>query len=50
MGVLEEERRGIVSHFHLYLKKVQIEMEIFSKTYGTGGDQISSFKVLIKLA
>ena len=49
-GVLEEGGREIVSNFHLDLKKVQIEMGTFSKAYGTGGDQISSFKDLIKFA
>ena len=49
-GVLGEGGRGIVSHFHLDHKKVQVEMGTFSKAYGTVGGHISGSEDLIKFA
>ena len=40
-GVLGEEGRGIVSHFKLDHKQVQVEMGTFSKAYGTVGGHVS---------
>jgi len=40
-GVLGEGGRGIVSHYKLDHKKVQVEMGTFSKAYGTVGGHIS---------
>jgi glycine C-acetyltransferase len=49
-GVLGEDGRGIVSHFNLTHKEVQIEMGTFSKAYGTIGGHISGSKSLINFA
>lgn len=49
-GVLGEGGRGIVSHFHLDHKKVQVEMGTFSKAYGTVGGHISGSEDLKKFA
>ena len=49
-GVLGEKGKGIVSHFHLDHKKVQIEMGTFSKAYGTVGGHISGSESLVKFA
>jgi glycine C-acetyltransferase len=49
-GVLGEGGRGIVSHFSLDHKKVQVEMGTFSKAYGTVGGHISGSSDLIKFA
>jgi glycine C-acetyltransferase len=49
-GVLGEGGRGIVSHFHLDHKKVQVEMGTFSKAYGTIGGHISGSEDLVKFA
>ncbi|MBW1857920.1 MAG: aminotransferase class I/II-fold pyridoxal phosphate-dependent enzyme [Deltaproteobacteria bacterium] len=40
-GVLGEDGRGIVSHFKLDHKQVQVEMGTFSKGYGTVGGHVS---------
>ncbi len=49
-GVLGDGGRGIVSHFHLDHKKVQVEMGTFSKAYGTIGGHISGSEDLVKFA
>ena len=49
-GVLGEKGKGIVSHFHLDHKKVQVEMGTFSKAYGTVGGHISGSEHLVKFA
>lgn len=49
-GVLGEGGRGIVSHFGLNHKDVQVEMGTFSKAYGTVGGHISGSNSLIKFA
>lgn len=49
-GVLGEKGKGIVSHFHLDHKKVQIEMGTFSKAYGTVGGHVSGSESLVKFA
>jgi glycine C-acetyltransferase len=49
-GVLGEKGKGIVSHFHLDHKSVQVEMGTFSKAYGTVGGHISGSDNLVKFA
>jgi glycine C-acetyltransferase len=49
-GVLGEGGRGILSHFHLDHKNVQVEMGTFSKAYGTVGGHISGSEDLVKFA
>ena len=49
-GVLGEGGQGIVSHFGLTHKDVQVEMGTFSKAYGTVGGHISGSSSLIKFA
>jgi glycine C-acetyltransferase len=49
-GVLGEKGKGIVSHFHLDHKKIQVEMGTFSKAYGTVGGHISGSEHLVKFA
>lgn len=45
-GVLGEGGRGIVSHFHLDRKRVQIEMGTFSKAFGVVGGHVSGSREL----
>jgi glycine C-acetyltransferase len=49
-GVLGEGGRGIVSHFNLDHKSVQVEMGTFSKAYGTVGGHVSGSLDLVKFA
>jgi glycine C-acetyltransferase len=49
-GVLGEGGRGIVSHFNLDHKEVQVEMGTFSKAYGTVGGHVSGSLDLVKFA
>jgi len=49
-GVLGEGGRGIVSHFNLDHRSVQVEMGTFSKAYGTVGGHISGSLDLVKFA
>lgn len=49
-GVLGKGGRGIVSHFGLTHKDVQVEMGTFSKAYGTIGGHISGSDALVKFA
>jgi glycine C-acetyltransferase len=49
-GVLGEGGRGIVSHFGLDHREVQVEMGTFSKAYGTVGGHISGSESLAKFA
>lgn len=49
-GVLGEGGRGIVSHFNLDHRKVQVEMGTFSKAYGTVGGHISGSLDLVRFA
>ncbi len=49
-GVLGKGGRGIVSHFNLTHKDVQVEMGTFSKAYGTIGGHISGSESLVKFA
>lgn len=49
-GVLGKGGRGIVSHFNLDHKKVQVEMGTFSKAYGTVGGHVSGSLDLVKFA
>jgi glycine C-acetyltransferase len=49
-GVLGEKGRGIVSHFKLDHRKVQVEMGTFSKAYGVVGGHISGSKDLVRFA
>ena len=49
-GVLGEGGRGIVSHFGLDHKQVQVEMGTFSKAYGTIGGHISGSESLAKFS
>ena len=49
-GVLGEGGRGIVSHFDLDHKKVQVEMGTFSKAYGTVGGHVSGSLDLVRFA
>jgi len=49
-GVLGEGGRGIVSHFHLERKQVQIEMGTFSKAFGVVGGHVSGSRDLTNFA
>jgi glycine C-acetyltransferase len=49
-GVLGKNGRGILSHFGLTHKDVQVEMGTFSKAYGTIGGHISGSEYLIRFA
>jgi glycine C-acetyltransferase len=49
-GVLGDGGRGIISHFGLNHKEVQVEMGTFSKAYGTIGGHISGSSDLVKFA
>lgn len=49
-GVLGKGGRGIVSHFDLTHKDVQVEMGTFSKAYGTIGGHVSGSDSLVKFA
>jgi len=49
-GVLGEGGRGIVSHFHLDRKQVQIEMGTFSKAFGAVGGHVSGSRDLTNFA
>ena len=49
-GVLGEGGRGIVSHFDLDHKRVQVEMGTFSKAYGTIGGHVSGSLDLVRFA
>jgi len=49
-GVLGEGGRGIVSHFGLSRKEVQVEMGTFSKAFGVVGGHISGSKALVDFA
>jgi glycine C-acetyltransferase len=49
-GVLGEGGRGIVHHFHLPRKKVQVEMGTFSKAFGVVGGHISGSRDLVNFA
>jgi glycine C-acetyltransferase len=49
-GVLGEGGRGIVSHFQLSSKEVQVEMGTFSKAFGVVGGHINGSKDLVDFA
>ena len=49
-GVLGEGGRGIVSHFDLDHKRVQVEMGTVSKAYGTVGGHVSGSLDLVRFA
>jgi len=49
-GVLGDGGRGIVSHFNLDHRSVQVEMGTFSKAYGTVGGHISGSLDLARFA
>jgi glycine C-acetyltransferase len=49
-GVLGEGGRGIVSHFGLSRKEVQVEMGTFSKAFGVVGGHISGSRGLVDFA
>ena len=49
-GVLGEGGRGIVSHFHLDRKQVQVEMGTFSKAFGAVGGHVSGSRDLTNFA
>jgi len=49
-GVLGENGRGVVNHFHLTHKDIHIEMGTFSKAYGTMGGHISGSLDLVRFA
>jgi glycine C-acetyltransferase len=49
-GVLGEGGRGIVHHFHLSRKDVQVEMGTFSKAFGVVGGHISGSRSLVDFA
>ncbi len=49
-GVLGDKGKGIVSHYHLNHKNVQVEMGTFSKAYGTVGGHVSGSEYLVKFA
>ena len=49
-GVLGEGGRGIVSHFHLSSKDVQVEMGTFSKAFGVVGGHINGSRDLVDFA
>ena len=49
-GVLGEGGRGIVHHYHLDRRKVQVEMGTFSKAFGVVGGHISGSRDLVNFA
>jgi glycine C-acetyltransferase len=49
-AVLGEAGRGIVSHFHLDHKRVQVEMGTFSKAFGVIGGHVSGTRDLVNFA
>ena len=49
-GVLGDGGRGIVSHFRLSSKEVQVEMGTFSKAFGVVGGHINGSKDLVDFA
>ncbi len=49
-GVLGENGRGIVSHYNLTHREVQVEMGTFSKAYGTVGGHVSGSSDLVNFA
>jgi len=49
-GVLGEGGRGIVSHFRLGRKDVQVEMGTFSKAFGVVGGHVSGSRSLVDYA
>jgi glycine C-acetyltransferase len=49
-GVLGEGGRGVVSHFKLDRKTVQVEMGTFSKAFGVVGGHISGSRDLVNFA
>lgn len=49
-GVLGDKGKGVLSHFNLTHKDVQVEMGTFSKAYGTIGGHISGSDSLVKFA
>lgn len=49
-GVLGEGGRGIVSHFKLGRKDVQVEMGTFSKAFGVVGGHVSGSRDLVNFA
>jgi glycine C-acetyltransferase len=49
-GVLGEGGRGIVSHFHLSRREVQVEMGTFSKAFGVVGGHVSGSSDLVRFA
>jgi len=49
-GVLGEGGRGIVSHFRLDRRKVNVEMGTFSKAFGVVGGHVSGSRALINFA
>jgi len=49
-GVLGDGGRGIVSHFHLSSKEVQVEMGTFSKAFGVVGGHVNGSKDLVDFA
>jgi glycine C-acetyltransferase len=49
-AVLGEAGRGIVSHFHLDHRRVQVEMGTFSKAFGVIGGHISGTRDLVNFA
>ena len=49
-GVLGENGRGIVSHFHLSRSDVQVEMGTFSKAFGVVGGHVSGSRELVNFA
>jgi glycine C-acetyltransferase len=49
-GVLGDGGRGIVSHFNLSSKEIQVEMGTFSKAFGVVGGHINGSKDLVDFA
>ncbi|MDG7006512.1 MAG: glycine C-acetyltransferase [Nitrososphaerota archaeon] len=49
-GVLGEGGRGIVSHFNLDRRQVQVEMGTFSKAFGVVGGHVSGSRDLVDFA
>jgi glycine C-acetyltransferase len=49
-GVLGEGGRGIVSHYKLGRKDVQVEMGTFSKAFGVVGGHVSGSRALVDFA
>src|SRR5512137_2440676 len=49
-GVLGEGGRGIVHHYHLDRRKVQVEMGTFSKAFGVVGGHVSGSRDLVNFA